>query len=378
MMRRALGWVAGVALLFTILVVLPIPISPNYDFSVLYYSLVSLKQGIPLYAYAQQVEFLHKITPPNFEFHPFPYPPWLAVFTYPLVWLPPEPAAKLWAACNIGMVVGSAWLLTDGWELRKRLTGTVASALFLPAVGLAMVGQYSGLPLLGAALMVRGTRKELPWLTITGMLIALMKPHLGGLAILALVFCWGGIGLALRRQLVGGFVLALSVIALPSFLVDQGWPLNYPLSLLHYSELDGVALCSQCASAVAVVLRNGGLLQYLFPIGLAAFAVMVAVTFWLRKKWRDQFLVALPALLLLGILFLPYIQLYDYVLLLPALLLLAGKDLRWLALSPLSWLALSAGLLRELTLPLLALGLLIALSLKTGPDGTIDQTATPV
>ena len=378
MMRRALGWVAGVGLLFAIFMVLPIPISPNYDFSVLYYSLVSLKQGIPLYAYAQQVEFLHQITPANFEFHPFPYPPWLAVLAYPLVWLPPVTAAKLWAACNLGMVVGAAWLLSDGWPLRNRLAGAVASALFLPSIGLAMVGQYSGLPLLGAALMVQGTRKARPLLTIGGMLLALMKPHFGGLALLALAFGWGGIQPNLRKRTLGGFALFMVAVALLSFLVDPRWLFTYPQSLISYSELEGVAMCAKCASLVAVVLRHGGLLQSLFPVGITAFAVILGGTYLLRKKWLGQFTVALPALFLLGTLLLPYIQLYDYALLLPAILLLAGKDARWLAISPLSWLAISAGLLRELTLPLLALFLLIVLFLKTDPDGTIDQTATPV
>jgi nitrate reductase NapE component len=189
-MKRALILFSASCFLL-IITVLPLPIPPYLDFQVIYHADMGLLRGLPVYDHAGQVEMiaqLASVSPEQVFVLPFPYPPWVALATLPLALLPITIAARLWFGLNLLMLFASAWLLTDGWEARKRLASFVVAVFFWPVLGSLFVGQYVFPVLLGAALWSYAVRKEHAALTAAAFALLTFKPHLGALIFLAGIF----------------------------------------------------------------------------------------------------------------------------------------------------------------------------------------------
>ncbi len=325
----------------------PLAVPYLQDFSVMYFTDRALLHGIPIYDFPAQLSFVRALTAPNFIFHPYPYPPWYALFTLPLGLLPIQAAARLWFFLNIAMLCASAWLLTPAWLPIRRILGLFAALIFIPAFGLLVVGQYSAPVLLGAALFPAAIQRKSAFWAAVSLLLMTFKPHIGGLLFLA------GFGwlvyekLSFARRAILFTTAGLIILMGLGFLADPRWPLTYLQSLGRYRDIPGVQTCGLCASlSVALVkLVTGQSNTFVGAgVGLALLLAFCGLIFWRYRSWLMQPFALMAISSVLTLLVDPYLLNYDYILLLVPLFWLAQRSERcaWLAYF-LPWLALALG-----------------------------------
>ena len=312
---------------FLLLIILPaialyIPNSlpAHSDFSAIYNTDLALVHRVPIYD-LEKVEALAVqyagILPEKFFLARFPYPPWYALSTFYLGWMPVKAAATLWFELNLVMLFLSVWLLTDGWPGRWRLIAFPLSLFFLPVLGALSVGQYDFPVLLGTSLLMYSLRKENVPLTVAGMILLTFKPHVGALILLAglgwLIYTRRDFGKRLIRPLlVAGLFLFLS-----GFIADPSWILSYPRMLLNYQSEGNVSNCSECASLPVSLSRwffDGSLTDaiWIAVVLLFAFGLMLYLLRSFLKSHESLLSIALLVTLLVS----PYLYNYDFLLLL--------------------------------------------------------------
>ena len=347
-MKIALGLAAAVALLL-VLALLPLPLlHPYLDFQVLYHADLGLLRGIPIYDHAGQVNMiaqLAKVPPAQVFVVPFPYPPWYALGTVCLALLPIDRAARVWLGLNLIMLCLSLWLLTDGLPRMKRLALALAGILFPPVLGSLSVGQYAFPVLLGAALLIRALQRKNGLLLAVSAALLTFKPNLGGLILLmGMAYLWWRRQDYGRRAFPGLLITGAGLFAL-GFLASPAWPIDYVGSLASFP---GTAACPTCASISAVIAERAG---GGFGMGLIAAAALLGLLAAWLAKWR-MLLAERPAWLIAAAVLItqlvsPYVQNYDFLLLLVPLIVLAAEA-HWM---DWAWLALAYGV------PFIALGL---------------------
>lgn len=323
-MKRSLIFLLSSFLLITIILVVafyvPSSLPSGSDFSALYNTDLALVNRIPIYDLAR-VEALAAersgISPEKFFLARFPYPPWYALSTFYLGWLPVGVAVTLWYELNLFMLFLSVWFLTDGWSGRSRLIAFPLALFFLPVLGALAVGQYDFPVLLGTALLLYSLRKENIALATLGAALLTFKPHVGAL-ILVLVLGWligsrSSFGRGVIRSLViaGVFLLVVGLIA------DPAWPISYPKMLLNYQNEGNVAACSECVSIPVELSRwlfNGSLANAMW-IALALLILFSSLFYFTRSAFQSPELL-LSAATLGTLLASPYLYNYDFLLLL--------------------------------------------------------------
>jgi hypothetical protein len=326
---------AGLAAFAALAFFAPLPVASLQDFSVTYFTNRALLNGIAIYDYPAQLDFVKTLTAPNFTFHPYPYPPWFALATLWLGLMPLQVAARAWFLTNLGMLGAVTWLLTRGVRPPQRMLGFLAAVMFFPSFGLLVVGQYSLPVLLGGAVFVSAARrKSAPWLA-TGLLLMTFKPHIGGLLFLA-----GCAWLLFEKEPFARRALLLTaagglLLAGLGFLADPGWPLSYLQSIGRYQNLPGVQSCGLCASLSVMLIK--GLSGQSSTSTAAVLSLVLALGLGLLLFRRVRAIFKQPELLIglgcvLTLLIDPYLLNYDYVLLLLPFFWLARRSrLVWLA-----------------------------------------------
>jgi hypothetical protein len=324
------AWITGgvllvIALALGLAIVLPQRIVSDYI--MLYSASLGIIHHVPLYDNAAIINLtiaqlqLGK----DFTVFPYPYPPWYALSVFYLAFLPPGKAANAWMLLNIAMLLTAAILLTEKWKPIPRILAALAVALFIPSIGLVVVGQYSAPVLLGAALFIYAARREDAPLTALGLLLMTFKPHIG-LFLLPAGFFWlvfqktPFARRAIWMALGGGLVL----VAL-GFLADPAWPLAYVRSLISYTTVKGVANRDLTASFSALLVKmvlGYGSAVWATWLSVVLIAVML-VLFWRFKVFAtlETLMVGCALMTLLGD---PYMFNYDYVLMILPLAYLAG------------------------------------------------------
>jgi hypothetical protein len=323
------GMLIVIAISIAVAFFLP-PRADEYDFVMLYTSALGVIYRVPIYntSAIQTLTLAHTQAAPNFQLFPYPYPPWYTLSTFYLGFLPPKVAANAWLLLNIAMLVTAIGLLTSGWKPLWRILAILAGLLFVPALGLLVVGQYSMPVLLGAALFYYAARREDASLTALGLLLMTFKPHIGiflfPAGFLWLVFAKTPFARrALWMTIFGGLFLATL-----GFLADPAWPRTYLQALTGYRAIPGVSSCEKCASLSVLLVRlvsghsnmlQGAGVSLVLALGLGGWLV-----------WRRRALFAEPASLMalsatVTLLIDPYLLNYDYILLLIPLAMLAGK-----------------------------------------------------
>jgi hypothetical protein len=325
----ALSILLFVTLLFSVALYIPNSLPAHSDFSAIYNTDLALVHRVPIYD-LENVEALAvqyaEIPPEKFFLARFPYPPWYALSTFYLGWMPAKAAATLWFELNLVMLFLSVWLLTDGWSGRWRLIAFPLALFFFPVLGALSVGQYDFPVLLGTSLLLYSLRKENVPLTVSGMVLLTFKPHVGALILLAglgwLIYHRSHFGKRLMRPL----PVAAAVLFLVGFLADPSWILSYPRMLLSYQSEGNVSNCSECASLPVSLSRwflDGSLTNALW-IAIVLLIALGVMLYFLRSFLKaHEFL--LNAALLITLLASPYLYNYDFLLLLVPFAELARK-----------------------------------------------------
>jgi hypothetical protein len=328
--------VLAVPFILVAVALLPLPVRPYLDFQVIYHADMGLLRGIPLYDHMGQVDMIAQlahVAAGQVFVLPFPYPPWYALSTIWLAWLPIESAARVWFGLNLIMLFMSVWWLTEGLRLAWRLPLFIGAILFVPVLGSLFVGQYTFAVLLGAALILHALRRQSSALTAIAAALLTFKPHLGALVlVIVTIHLWRRKDDFGRHALIAVLAAGVALFVI-GFLASPLWPLDYFHSLSGFRD---VSQCHQCVSIPMALasLFGGGFKLAVF----VAIPIFVAAAAWLNWRWSQlassaSLLVA--ASLLVTFLVSPYLQNYDYVLLLVPFLVLAaearGPDWAWLA-----------------------------------------------
>ncbi len=338
------GAVAILAASFLVVfTLLPLPIPPYLDFQVLYQTDMGLLRGISPYDHAGQVDMIARLAhvqPQQVYALPFPYPPWYALGTIWLAWLPIDHAVRLWFGIGLILLGVSLWLLTDGWSVLKRLAALGLGVCFLPVLGSLAVGQYVFPVLLGAALMIFGLRREKPALVTAGIALLTFKPHVGVLLILAALIYLGLRRDAFARRTMLYVLVAAAVLFCLGFLADRTWPASYLRSLLAFQQDSGVATCGLCASLPTLIasrIPGGTGLGLAFVIGLLILILLSGILLLFGRRVVHEPMQAVASATLVMLLASPYLLNYDFVLLLVPLAMLAGGERK-----PVDWVVLLA------------------------------------
>lgn len=310
--------------------VVPNSLPAGSDFSALYNTDLALVNGVPIYD-LEAVEAVaveaSGLPPEKFFLARFPYPPWYALSTFYLGWLPAQAAAMLWFEINLVMLFLSVWFLTDGWNGRLRLMAFPLALFFLPVPGALSVGQYDFPVLLGTALLMYSLKRENIPLTVLGAILLTFKPHVGALVLLsALIWLFvkrDDFGRrAMRYLLIAGVILFAA-----GFLADPNWIVSYPKMLLTYQDEGNVASCSECASLPVFLSRwfFDGSLAKAVMIAVVLLIVLAGIFFMKPKTLLSSHELLLTSSLLITLLVSPYLYNYDFLLLLVPIVVLAGK-----------------------------------------------------
>lgn len=324
-------------LLVIVLAAALLPIRPYMDFQLIFHANLGLLRDIGLYDHTGQVNMiaqLAQVSPERVYVLPFPYPPWYALSTLWLAMMPINTAARAWFAANLAMLFLSAGLLTSGQAPAKRILFILGSLFWIPTLGGLFVGQYGFPVLLGAALMIFALRGEKPVLAAIAAALLTFKPHLGGL-----VLVLTAVALARRRDVIGRKALLMSLAAgmvlfAAGFIASPNWPVEYFHSLTGFKDV------SQCGQCVSIPMAIVGFAKARFDQAIwISLPVAILLSSWVVRRWRT--VSATPGSLvstgiLMTMLVSPYLQNYDYLLLLVPLIELARRRRRtveWIAMA---------------------------------------------
>ncbi len=323
-MRRTLLIIFVVVILAILLaavaVYVPTSLPAHSDFSALYSTDLALVHRVPIYD-LQKVEALAVqyagIPPEKFFLARFPYPPWFALSTFYLGWMPAKAAVTLWFELNLVMLFFSIWLLTDGWPGQWRLIAFPVALFFLPVLGALSVGQYDFPVLLGTSLLIYSLRKENLLLTVLGMVLLTFKPHVGALILLTALGWVISNKSQFGQRLIRPLLIAAVILFLAGFIADPAWIVSYPRMLLSYQTEGNVSGCSECASLPVFLSRwyfDGSLTKAVW-VAIILLLVLLILFYFIRSLLQSHELV-LSAALLLTLLVSPYLYNYDFLLLL--------------------------------------------------------------
>ena len=317
-------------ILLAIALYVPNSLPAHSDFSALYNTDLALVHRVPIYD-LDQVEALAVryagIPAEKFFLARFPYPPWYALSTFYLGWMPAKAAATLWFELNLVMLFLSVWLLTDGWSGQWRLIAFPLALFFLPVLGALSVGQYDFPVLLGISLLIYSIRKESVALSVLGAVLLTFKPHLGALILLSVLGWLIYQGSNFGRRMARFLILAGIVLLAVGFIADPTWIVSYPKMLLSYQNEGNVSTCSECAS-LPVWLSRGlfdGSLTTAAWIAVVLLVTLLIAFYSIRSSLTSHELL-LSAALLVTLLVSPYLYNYDYLLLLVPFAVLIGKS----------------------------------------------------
>lgn len=237
-------------------------------------------------------------------------PPWALPLAWPLGFLGLRVAALLWSLMLAGCLVVSV-------QIVRRLHGWPGNTIhwlglgFTPALICLTMGQTALLALLGLALFLRSYRLR-PFAAGVALWLCALKPHLFlpfGVALLAWVVY------ARAWKVLAGAAAALAASSVLAFAIaPHAWP--------DYAQM----LRSPLVNNEYIPCLADALRHWLWPqitwtqyVPAAAACVWALAYFW-RRRARWDWVKNSGPLILVSLLFAPYVWLYDQCLAIPALL----------------------------------------------------------
>ncbi len=237
-------------------------------------------------------------------------PPWLILILLPLGILPFDLAAPVWVFCNV-LMVGVALALS--WQFLSQpvdgegfVLALAAGFLYSGTVDLIVIGQTSGLVLLGYLLVIKSLRARQDVLAGAALMLTAIKPHVVYLAVLIL-FIW--VMRNRRWWVLAGLAAAGIGSALIVWMIFPKWLITYAQTLSHfpYSSLYTSTLASFMSSLFGIEIFR-----------FSAVLTLPLIPFLVRLLEKD-FLTALNLSLLLSVPLSPYGFSFDQVVLLPGI-----------------------------------------------------------
>jgi hypothetical protein len=307
----------------------PITLPSDLDFGPLYRSIQQLDRGEGMYALkAGAVESQMGREDLRGEF-PFPGPPWYVAILLPLGFLSPSKAALAWALLNIGLLFGTIVLASRSSSVVSLGVLSMLTLVSAPVQGHLVVGQFSILAGFGYALTAWGARFDRHVCMAMGLVLGTFRPHLGvPFLVVALVRSFQS---SRRTFLIraGWCLVSFAVLLLLALVVDPTSISMYPNYLKTLNGLAVNKVCDTCSSVPIVALRPwqsslNDLWMARFLLGGMCWVVLV-IPLLARGVSGELFL---SGAMFVSLLAAPYVRNYDYVLLVPPLII-AWWEARW-------------------------------------------------
>lgn len=307
----------------------PISLPTNLDFSQLYVSLQRAYEGTPLYRLDDHlIDYNSRHSEMRGAF-PFPGPPWYVALFFPLGMLSPEKAAFAWAIINVAFLGVTIALTCPTFSVRV-LGAIIATALLAaPVQGHLIVGQFSLIVGLGIALTIWASSHHYHTIVAVGLALTTLRPHLG-LPFVAAFLLWTvkGSRLEFFKQC-GLFLTVCALLLAASLYIDPTSITSYPAYLATLNSLAVNKVCDTCSSipifaTYQQIPPGQDIWQLRFAFSLAFGAILIAPLLIMRTS-STLFISSTVFGILLAA---PYLRNYDYVLVIPALLVTTQQALR--------------------------------------------------
>ncbi len=245
---------------------------------------------------------------PGWDFQPFANPPPMAWLASPFTALPYRPAAYLWAALMIACLVVASQLIATGGRL-SRVAYFAAVGVFPAMLGISVanVAAAVALAVVAAWWLLQRDHQVLAGIVLGAMVL---KPHLGLLLPLALVFC-GRWRTVVSAGLVASALAALSLISLGSAGLHQ-----YMEVLTFVGNLKN----QHTLTVISVVGSGPASLILELAMGMTALAAA-----WLNRKQGLEFPMA--AALIGSLLVTRYLNTGDLIMVVLAVWLISRMDI---------------------------------------------------
>jgi hypothetical protein len=265
-----------------------------------------------------QATLFGQLQPPAMDQVAFVSPFYHIFLTAPLALLPYSIASSLWLGLMFTSLVGGLALAMRSFAWMPKpleLAALVVASMFtFPAFASAMLGQTTALVFGLVTLVIWAELARRPAIAGSALAIATVKPQLIALILPAMLIWW----LARRQwRALAAFAATLTTLIGASLLAFPAWPWEFLAALTRYPTYKDVRLGPEY------------LIDVSHPLGQALVAGSIgALVVWLLWAWRDaikspddRFTAAAALTLVMTCVILPQTNIVNWLVCLPAILL---------------------------------------------------------
>ena len=286
----------------------------------LYNTAYGLVRGIYIYDYAAQSSMAHQVFGDLLQDITLPYyvyPPWFVYSFFFLGFFSPDYAARFWFWCNIAMIGTALHLIANGWGFRSKLYAILSTLSWSSIWMLLIVGQFIAPLMLGIALIMFAITHNQLLLLVAGMFLLTYKPHLGGFIFLSVVG-W----LLFKRYYKPLKVIIFTHISIGiiCLIINPLWLSDYIRTLIGFREQTTFTTCDDCSSGATLLVsamtgKADTATALYVGIGIALVGSFI---WWLIFQSRLDTTIEVTVYWssVLALLSIPYVNNYDYAMLL--------------------------------------------------------------
>jgi len=302
----------------------PVSFPTTLDFSQLYVSLERAYDGGALYRLDRALDAPTSGDGELQGAFPFAGPPWYLALLIPLGVLSPQKAAFAWALLNVGFLFLTVALIYQRSSARVIALITSSILLSAPAQGHLIVGQFSMIVGVGIALTLWASIHRSHALVAVGLMLTTLRPHLGFPFVLAfLLWTLRGSWAVFGKQ-VALFLALFAVLLVACVLIDSTSLTSYPGYLVALNSLSVNKVCDTCSSIPIFMtplqsVAGADIWQVRF-LGSLFFGSLLIAPLLLVRQSAPLFVSGTVFGILLSA---SYLRNYDYVLMVPPLLITA-------------------------------------------------------
>jgi len=283
-------------------------IFPPNDFLAYWSGFQLLLQGGDPYNYDQLSQYQKSLGYPNGP-GPIYYSPILFFILAPILWLPLSIALGIWGVLNIALILGCVVASAKMSNLDlKPIEAATIGVLFPACVLILYFSQVSALVCFSFLSSVYLLTRARPTLAGIALLPALLKPHLFFLALIPMALQAGRLNIRFILGLSGGIATMLLTLhwLRPGLIASHLGADSNALEWLGHSPISALRLLVGLEHSSPLILA---------PAAVAAVVVLICALYKRIELTRD-----VPLLLCLSALLTPYIWIFDFIILLPAVL----------------------------------------------------------